>query len=75
MSLEKYNSALARLTAHIEEHPHAGSTKIMRDALCDKPVRLSQVFYSLDKGNRDDVMTVMSLAQRSGFPQKFHEKA
>ncbi|WP_422033545.1 hypothetical protein [Roseovarius sp.] len=75
MSHEKYNAALARLTAHIEEHPESGSAKIIRDAICDKPVRLSQLFHSLDEENREDVMTVMSLARVYGFPQNFHENA
>lgn len=73
MTQQKYDAALARLTAQIEEHPGTGSTKIMKAALCDEPVRLSQIFYSLDRRNHDDVMTVMSLAQRYGFPQNFHE--
>ena len=69
MTQTTYNAALDRLKAHIEEHRFSGSTAIIKDALNNKPVQLSDLFFTLDKKRREDVFTVMSLAQKHGFPR------
>lgn len=64
---EDYNAAFERLEKLVEEHPYDNFAGIIRDAVNDKPVRLSNVFYSLDAGNLRDVLTVMQCATTYGW--------
>lgn len=64
-----YDEALARLEAHMEKHRFSGSTTIIKDALNNKPVKLSDMFFALDEKHRNDVFAVMSMARIYGFPE------
>lgn len=64
---EEYNAAFERLEKIVADHPGEGFAEIIRDAVNDKPVRLSKVFFSLDAGNMRDVLTVMQCATTYGW--------
>lgn len=64
-----YEEAVDRLKEHINQHPSSGSARLIRSAMTDQPVRLSELAFSLDRENRVAVLTVVELAHEYCWPR------
>jgi hypothetical protein len=69
-----YEEAVDRLKEHINQHPSSGSARLIRSAITDQPVRLSELAFSLDRENMTAVLTVIELAHEYCWPRFDHDE-
>lgn len=66
---QEFDAAVSRLNDFIQEHGSSSSARLIRDVLEDKPVRPSEIAFSLDRGNRADVLLVIKMAYAYTWPR------